>query len=510
MLKLKTLKLSVTTIKIYFLILANILCIAEASFRTKQELDDSLRRSQTHPAIGASLILVEESSIAEGTNDQLAYISNAVYLGNGLAITHNHVPRPGKVWVVSPFLGGTQLSHNLQVTLETSGIGTINRFYTAKNTVFVGIPGNAMREVTSILTPEHLIIPTPEVEHFDAKGELPFVTDRAGYIATEAQKPLPILGDEARSRTGPDFCLLRFTTFDDNHPVAEIYDGPLLPEGVVITVLGSSLKMHTCDGSFSLLNSEINRLGSDRLTQLRNENSKKRKSAQRFGAMVNIVQVPNPFTCFLQRVRQIGDKLVADAVCWGVSVKEKVSANVLYRELFDPDRTNPGIQALTVAGLSGSGVYYNGQLIGIVSGGHADTVRESVISQHAEVVEKTETASDKYMKITKVKESLLTVLKEKRLTEIGDESSQKEVDLLKTIGRFEEGIALLNKELRLLERSIAESDYAARTLAKHLPSLVEYPILNISQIVTREAIRALIDAAQRDDAGPSAAGASSL
>ncbi len=89
--------------KSYILLIASIFCVAEASFRSAKEHQQSFEAAKKHPALGAALIVVAE---AEGGKFR---ITNGVYIAPGKAISHAHEDRPGKTWVISPFAGCAEL-----------------------------------------------------------------------------------------------------------------------------------------------------------------------------------------------------------------------------------------------------------------------------------------------------------------------------------------------------------------------------------------------------------------
>ena len=107
--------------KTTFLILASILCVAEASFRSIDAHGQSFEISEKHPGRDAALIVIAES--ADGSYS----VTNAVYVAPGKALTHAHESRPGRVWVVSPFAGCSALNYDLSL-VGTSSDARISKF----------------------------------------------------------------------------------------------------------------------------------------------------------------------------------------------------------------------------------------------------------------------------------------------------------------------------------------------------------------------------------------------
>jgi hypothetical protein len=210
-----------------------------------------------------------------------------------------------------------------------------------------------------------------EANAADLQG-LEFVANYEAYVQSAVTSPISILNSENLAIVGSDFCVLSIRPFV-RHPIAKFYSGDArATEGKFsVAVLGYSLHTHLYDGRGHLLSCTMKGVMDQFIASGR-------------GSVEAKITMNPRATSFSQSVRSIGEKFIAEAVCGVTSTKP---AGISGDEIFDRERTDPGIQALVVKGLSGSGVYVGDELIGLVSASSKYLLTEAIESELAKAFE---------------------------------------------------------------------------------------------------------------------------
>ena len=508
--------------KSYILILASIFCIAEASFRSDDALRASFRAAKAHTAIDAALIVISEAGGGQFR------VSNGVYIGPGRAITHAHEDRSLRTWVISPFVGA-KLIYKIVWNKVSGGISFNGSPFDIDET-FITFP-HACREVTAIRFPDRELREvicigrvTEESVSFAALEEL-VIPEK--FIKNTHASPLPILGSNL-SLMGPDFCVLAFPAFDDDHPVARIRATPLTDaESLTVSVLGYSTKTHLYDGT-NLMQDAIHDRNMKEVSSIISLKIQKRRALT---SGVEHLRFPINFTTFTQVALVCNGKLIVQAVCG--TRAENASPLVTYREIFDPERTDSRTQALTVEGLSGSGVYdENGNLVGLVSAGYADELEFEPFIEQQKVAIAKQQALTALLKLAQEKGTSANIALEtaqavvpswfKVNTEanaraalmrlkasaggIEDEAYRATETVLVEVLKRQVQRASCIENLRKFQKALDGTNERVATLERYLG--MPKPLLDVHQIVTRADIDVVVGP-DTGDGAPCSAGVSS-
>ena len=332
-----------------FLTMFSLISLVEGSFRSMEDHGLSHEKAKTHPGLGAAVLVIVQSHSGDTS------ITNGTYVAPGKVLTHAHEQRVvGKTWVMSPFAGCTNLPFDITLDVRPPNF-ECNKISLKLDDV---IKSKACKRVKSITYPEgRSLIPHRDIQRTVGPDNMDFVDDYEQYIQDAVVEPSDCVNSANQDIVGTDFCILDIDPFP-GHPVAQFYPTEVIAD--TVSVFGYSLHTHVCDGSDSFFDNTLRHIAQDASSQ---------GIRGKIGVTSGFGLVPTSFT---QSVRKIFDSLVAEAVVG----KAVTSSHFRRDEIFDKERTNPEVQAVIVGGLSGSGVYIDGMLVGLVSRAHKSVMTE--------------------------------------------------------------------------------------------------------------------------------------